>query len=99
MLMEELILHFMPLIFGKYSIKSKSLIRIIRNADIDVDEAFYDEDLDYRNTMEKLIKERRKLCPVKLEFSRVMDEKVIVNLCRELALKRNRYFIQNHLWI
>lgn len=47
-----------------------------------MDEAFYDEDLDYRNTMEKLIKERRKLCPVKLEFSRVMDEKVIVNLCQ-----------------
>ena len=92
MLMEELILHFMPLIFGKYSIKSKSLIRIIRNADIDVDEAFYDEDLDYRNTMEKLIKERRKLCPVKLEFSRVMDEKVIVNLCRELALKKEQVF-------
>ena len=92
MLMEELILHFMPLIFGKYSIKSKSLIRIIRNADIDVDEAFYDEDLDYRNTMEKLIKERRKLCPVKLEFSRVMDEKVIINLCRELALKKEQVF-------
>lgn len=92
MLMEELILHFMPLIFGKYSIKSKSLIRIIRNADIDVDEAFYDEDLDYRNTMEKLIKERRKLCPVKLEFSRVVDEKVIGNLCRELALKKEQVF-------
>lgn len=57
---------------------------------------FYDEDLDYRNTMEKLIKERRKLCPVKLEFSRVVDEKVIGNLCRELALKKNRYSIQKH---
>ena len=50
MLVEELILHFMPQIFSKYTIKSKSLIRIIRNADIDVDDAFYDEDLDYRNT-------------------------------------------------
>ena len=57
MLVEELILHFMPQIFSKYTIKSKSLIRIIRNADIDVDDAFYDEDLDYRNTMEKMIRE------------------------------------------
>ena len=46
MLVEELILHFMPQIFSKYTIKSKSLIRIIRNADIDVDDAFYDEELD-----------------------------------------------------
>ena len=59
MLVEELILHFMPQIFSKYTIKSKSLIRIIRNADIDVDDAFYDEDLDYRNTMDKMIRERR----------------------------------------
>lgn len=62
MLVEELILHFMPDIFDKYQIRSKSLIRIIRNADIDIDVAFFDEDLDYRNNMEKLIKQRRKLC-------------------------------------
>ena len=51
MLVEELILHFMPIIFEKYQIKSKSLIRIIRNADIDVDEAVDDEDTDYRDMM------------------------------------------------
>lgn len=92
MLVEELILHFMPQIFEKYTIESKSLIRIIRNADIDVDAAFYDEDLDYRNTMEKLIRERRKLCPVKMEYSRVLDEKVIVSLCKELKLKKEQIY-------
>ena len=45
MLIEELILHFLQKIFKKYSVKSKSLIRIIRNADIDMDEAFYDEEM------------------------------------------------------
>lgn len=92
MLAEELILHFLPVIFKKYNIKSKSLIRIIRNADIDVDEAFYDEDLDYRDTMEKLVKERRKLCPVKLEYTRVLDEKVITSLCKELKLDKEQVF-------
>lgn len=92
MLVEELILHFMPAIFDKYQIKSKSLIRIIRNADIDVDEAFFDEDLDYRDTMEKLIRQRRKLCPVKMEYSRVLDEKIIRNLCKELNLKKEQIY-------
>ena len=92
MLVEELILHFMPQIFSKYTIKSKSLIRIIRNADIDVDDAFYDEDLDYRNTMEKMIRERRKLCPVKMEYSRLLDEKVIVTLCKELKLNKDQIY-------
>ena len=92
MLVEELILHFMPAIFDKYQIKSKSLIRIIRNADIDVDEAFFDEEADYRNSVEMLIKQRRKLCPVKMEYSRVPDEKIIKNLCRELNLNKEQIY-------
>ena len=92
MLVEELILHFLPQIFKKYSVKSKSLIRIIRNADIDMDEAFFDEDMDYRDTMEQLIKERRRLCPVKLEYSRVLDDKVISALCNELKLDKKQVF-------
>ncbi len=92
MLVEELILHFLPKIFKKYGVKSKSLIRIIRNADIDMDEAFFDEDMDYRDTMEQLIKERRRLCPVKLEYSRVLDDKVISALCSELKLDKKQVF-------
>ena len=92
MLVEELILHFMPIIFEKYQIKSKSLIRIIRNADIDVDEAVDDEDTDYRDMMEKLIRQRKKLCPVKMEYSRVLDEKIIHNLCKELKLNHEQIY-------
>lgn len=92
MLVEELILHFMPTIFEKYQIKSKSLIRIIRNADIDVDEAVDDEDIDYRDMMEKLIRQRKKLCPVKMEYSRVLDEKIIHNLCKELNLNHEQIY-------
>lgn len=92
MLVEELILHFMPIIFEKYQINSKSLIRIIRNADIDVDEAVDDEDTDYRDMMEKLIRQRKKLCPVKMEYSRVLDEKIIHNLCKELNLNHEQIY-------
>ncbi len=91
-LVEELILHFMPEIFDKYTVKSKSLIRIIRNADIDVDDAFSDEELDYRDSMEELIRIRRRLCPVKMEYSRVLDEKVIRSLCKELKLNKEQAF-------
>lgn len=85
-LVEELILHFLPKVFERYTVKSKSLIRVIRNADIDVDEAFYDEDLDYRDSMEKLIRVRKRLCPVKLEHSRVLDVTIIEKLRKELGL-------------
>lgn len=93
MLVEELILHFMPSIFEKYTVKSKSLIRIIRNADIDIDDQMFDDDaLDYRDSMEELIRMRKRLCPVKLEYSRMLDEKVIRSLCRELDLSMEQTF-------
>ena len=92
MLVEELILHFVPQIFSHYKTKSKSLIRIIRNADIDADSALYDEDIDYRDAMAEVIKKRKKLCPVKVEFSRFMDQNIVDLVCRFLDLKKNQVF-------
>lgn len=92
MLVEELILHYIPEVFDHYEVKSKSLIRIIRNADIDVDEAFDDEELDYRDCMKKLISTRKKLCPVKLEHSRVLDDTVIEHLRRNLGIFKDQVF-------
>lgn len=92
MLVEELILHYIPEVFDHYEVKSKSLIRIIRNADIDVDEAFDDEEIDYRDCMKKLISTRKKLCPVKLEHSRVLDDTVIEHLRRDLGLFKDQVF-------
>ena len=83
MLSEELILHFLPKMFKNYEIKEKSLIRITRNADIDT-ETIYDEDLDYRDAMENLIKQRRRMNPVRMELSRELDKKMINSLCKEL---------------
>lgn len=92
MLVEELILHFAADIFDKYKVKGKTLVRIIRNADIDADEALSDEDMDYRDVMERIIKTRKKLCPVKAEISRSIGNSVIKSLCLHLDLKENQIF-------
>lgn len=42
--------------------------------------------------MEKLIRQRKKLCPVKMEYSRVLDEKIIHNLCKELNLNHEQIY-------
>ena len=91
MLAEELILHFAPTVFKGYKIKSKSLLRITRNADIDAD-ALYDEDLDYREFMAGLIKQRKKLAPIRLELSREMDGDVVETLCDYLEVDKNFVF-------
>lgn len=86
MLGEELILHFVSKLYTKYTIKEKSIIRITRNADIDEVEV-YDEDLDYRNMMEYLIKQRRRLSPVRLEISRELNHKVKAELAENLGME------------
>ena len=91
MLAEELILHFLPELFPGYKVVSKTLARITRSADIDAD-AVYDEDLNYRDHMAEVVKLRQKLCPVRLELSRQIDEGIIQRLCNELKLSRDRVY-------
>lgn len=90
-LAEELILHFVTKIFKKYKVKSKSLIRITRNADID-EETVYDEDLDYRDTMKKLIKKRKKLAPVRMEMSRELNGSALKTLRKYVGLDDDSIF-------
>lgn len=91
MLIEDLILHYIGKVFKGYKVKGKSLLRVVRNADIDADAA-YDEDLDYREFMEDLMKQRKKLSPVRIDLSREMDETVADALCRYLDVTPDRVF-------
>ena len=91
MLIEELILHYIGKVFKGYKVKGKSLLKVVRNADIDADAA-YDEDLDYREFMEDLMKQRKKLSPVRIDLSREMDETVVDALCRYLDVTPDRVF-------
>ena len=91
MLIEDLILHYIGKVFKGYKVKGKSLLRVVRNADIDADAA-YDEDLDYREFMEDLMKQRKKLSPVRIDLSREMDETVVDALCRYMDVTPDRVF-------
>ena len=90
-LAEELILHYLPIVFPNYRIGEKSLIRITRNADIDAD-SIYDEDLDYREHMVDIIKRRKKLTPVRLEYTRKIDGPILDRLCTQLGIERKQTF-------
>lgn len=92
MLSEELILHFLPKLFTNYEVIEKSLLRITRNADIDT-ETIYDEDLDYRDAMQNLIKERKRMNPVRMELSRELNKKLVSALCKAVNIEKSHVFI------
>lgn len=90
-LSENIVLHYIGKVFKGYKVVGKSLIRVIRNADIDAD-ALYDEDLDYREFMADLMKQRKKLSPVRVDMSREIDTSVVESLCRYLDVSPDRVF-------
>ena len=94
MLVEELILHFLPKVFPGYIVRAKSLLRVTRNADIDAD-ALYDDDLDYREFMVEVIKRRKRLAPVRLELSRELDSDIVQTLCKYMDVGREYVFKNN----
>ena len=85
MLSEELILHFISKLYPKYTIREKSIMRVTRNADIDAHD-LYDEDMDYRDMMEQLIKKRVRLDPVRVELSRKINDEAKQELSNFLEI-------------
>ncbi len=93
-LVEELVMHFSSMIFGKDAIQEKCVFRVTRNADIDVKEGMMDHDIDYREIMADLLKRRRKLAAVRLQMTPAAPPEVTRLLCDKLELSRKRVFVQ-----
>ncbi len=94
-LVEELMLHFAGLIFGKRAVQARCVFRVTRNADISVDEGMFDQDVDYRTIMSELLKKRRKLAPVRLQVSAKADHSIVDFLCGKLLLPQKQVFEQS----
>ncbi len=85
---EEVVLHFVHLMFKNYKVLDRALIRITRSADIMVS----GRGSDFRRRMEELIDKRKKLAPVRLEISDVFSRDALDYLCKKLKLKNVRVF-------
>ena len=93
-LTEELVYHYVSMVFAKESIVEKCLFRVTRNADIDVKEGMMDHDIDYREIMTELLKRRRKLAAVRLQVTPGPAPEIVKMLCARLELSHRRVFEQ-----
>lgn len=65
---ETILLSRLKKIFKIYQIEEQAVISVTRNADISYEERYDDEELDLRSHMSKLIRQRDRLAPVRLEL-------------------------------
>ncbi len=91
---EELIAHYAAGVFGKTTPQRSCLFRVTRNADITVDEGMMDHDIDFRDVMSELLKKRRKLAAVRLQFWPEAPQDIVKFLRDKLVVPADRCYAQ-----
>ena len=87
---EELIAHYAATIFSASTVTKQCLFRVTRNADITVDEGMMDHDVDFRDVMSELLKKRRKLAAVRLQFWPDAPQEIVKFLRDKLVVPADR---------
>ena len=95
LLIEEVIRRYAKSVFSNFDIHSRCIFRVTRNADIPINEGLFDHDLDFRDIMAKMVKKRKKLHPVKIEFQGNPDGETVSILSKVLDVSENFVFKQN----
>ncbi|MCM1165230.1 MAG: polyphosphate kinase 1 [Lachnospiraceae bacterium] len=93
-LVEELIRRYAKQVFSNFDIISRCIFRVTRNADIEIDEGLFDHDVDFRDVMSKLVKKRKKLQPVRVEFQGSPDGEIVSVITKMLDISENYVFKQ-----
>ena len=95
-LVEELIAGFLPKIFTHYKVEGTVLIRLVRSADIHMDDASSEMGgmlaEEYRKSMEKMVRRRKRLQPVRLDYQGKLTDSVRDSLCSCLGLSKKHLF-------
>ena len=94
LLIVELISHYAEQVFKNFEIISRCIFRVTRNADIAIDEGLYDHDVDFRDIMSDLVKKRKKLQPVRLEFLGKPDDSIAALIAKTLKVRDSFIFWQ-----
>lgn len=85
---EEVVLHFAHLMFKGCKIQDRAIIRVTRNADIQVSS----KGTDFRERMEELVYKRTRLSAVRLEITNEFSRDALDYICKKLKIKNVRVF-------
>lgn len=91
-LLEQIILEYADTMFDIYTVESKTVVSVTRNADISPDEGALDDDDDFRLHMTKVLKKRDRLSPVRMEINGGIEKELLELLCKRLKLKESQVF-------
>ena len=91
-LIDELMRHYAPQLFKRYSVRDACILRVTRNADVLIEENSSRIDGDARRSMEKLLRKRRRQEIVRLEVYGCTDRQLEEKLEKYLHVSKKRCF-------
>ncbi len=91
-LTDAMVRHFAPLIFKKYDVKDSCVIRVTRNADVFIEENSRADDGDFRASMEKLLRKRKRMQIVRLQLQGKPDRQLRELLKKYLKVQEKQIF-------
>lgn len=89
----ELVRHHVSQLFKKRTVRESCVIRLTRNADVFIEDDLRSLAEDFRASMERMLRKRRRQQPVRLQISPGASRRMVELLTRELRLSEKSVFV------
>lgn len=89
----DVILSQADRVFKPYTVAEKTVFCVTRNADIAHSDETYELDEDFRTQMKKLLRQRTKLAPVRLELGSSVSGRFTQYFCDKLQLSKKQLYV------
>ncbi len=91
-LFEDIITYFIKKIFTKYKVLETAMFKVVRNADIILDDDALEDEMDYKQAMIETLRKRRWLMPVRLMTTAKSGSALVPQIAKALSLKSEQIF-------
>ena len=90
----ELVRHYAAALFKKYDLREAVLLQVTRNADVFIDDDASSYDADFRASMEKMLRKRKRQQPVRLMVGGKPSPRLQAALVKALRVPENSVFLR-----
>ena len=92
-LVSELVAHFAPQLFKKNDLRESCVLRLTRNADVFIEDDLRSFDADFRASMEKMLRKRKRQLPVRLQVDGKLSKSFMALLQRSFGVADRSCFV------
>ena len=89
----ELIAHYVPQLFKKEAVREVCVLRLTRNADVFIEDDLHSFDADFRASVEKMLRKRKRQLPVRLQVDGKPSKSFLSLLQRSFSVSDRNCFV------